>query len=205
MHGRDHWSPRRPCMVPSWGLTGRVYLGLEARPQPGISVHSMPIDGITPLLGASNEWVGRAEMSWRCWSGKEEGSHVNAIFTFPVLSNFIYVHSSLKKHRFSACTTLWFNLPILSYFSNVSFSCISSCFISFPPHLAPGFLVPCVRYRDTDFTGWGLRRFGLRVTGTNQSEGRRQWEARFRQPASRRHEPWKRMLKRWGMLKWKWF
>lgn len=64
-------------------------------------------------------------------------------------------------------------------------------------HLAPGFLVPrCVRYRDTDFTGWCLRRFGLRVTGTNQSEGTRQWEA---QPATGNGDtPWKRMLKRCG-------
>lgn len=53
-----------------------------------------------------------------------------------------------------------------------------------PPPLGSGFFWchGCVRYSDTDYTGWGLRRFGLRVTGTNQSEGRRQWEAR--QPAT---------------------
>lgn len=190
-------------MVPSWGLTGRVYLGLEARPQPGISVHSMPIDGITPLLGASHEWVGRAEMSWRYWSGKGEGSHVNAIFTFPVLSNFIYVYSSLKNTDFPPARL--FGSIFLFYLISVMYHFhvyhVSS---PFPPTWLRVFWCPGVfRYRDTDFTGWCLRRFGLRVTGTNQSEGRRQWEAR--KPATESVSVKKDVEEMGGMLKWKWF
>ena len=41
----------RTTSQPRSGFTGRVHVALEPRPQQGMPLHLLPVDGVTPLVG----------------------------------------------------------------------------------------------------------------------------------------------------------